>query len=82
MFFGCTSLTEAPALPATSLATRCYAYMFNSCTSLNEIICFAITNSYSDSTTNWLASASSSGKIYSKTTTNISVPSGWTIQTF
>ena len=82
MFRGCTSLTEAPALPATSLADSCYSYMFYGCTSLNEVICFATTNSYSNSTTDWLTSASSSGKIYSKTTTNISVPSGWTIQTF
>ena len=28
MFRECTSLTKAPALPATTLATRCYLYMF------------------------------------------------------
>lgn len=34
MFYGCTSLTTAPALPATTLANGCYKYMFNGCTSL------------------------------------------------
>ena len=33
-FGGCTSLTEAPALPATALADRCYWDMFGGCTSL------------------------------------------------
>ena len=34
MFYGCTSLTTAPALPATTLASNCYYYMFSDCTSL------------------------------------------------
>ena len=34
MFRDCTSLTTAPALPATTLARSCYNYMFNGCTSL------------------------------------------------
>ena len=34
MFYGCTSLTTAPELPATTLATSCYQYMFDGCTSL------------------------------------------------
>ena len=34
MFQNCTSLTTAPALPATTLANNCYLYMFNGCTSL------------------------------------------------
>ena len=34
MFYGCTALTTAPALPATTLAMLCYAYMFQGCTSL------------------------------------------------
>ena len=36
MFQGCTSLTQAPALPATTLATNCYLYMFQDCTSLTQ----------------------------------------------
>ena len=34
MFQGCTRLTTAPTLPATTLANYCYAYMFGGCTSL------------------------------------------------
>ena len=34
MFRGCTALTRAPALPATTLTDSCYYSMFYSCTSL------------------------------------------------
>ena len=34
MFHSCTSLTTAPALPATTLAQSCYDNMFGGCTSL------------------------------------------------
>ena len=36
MFNGCTSLTQAPALPATTLKYQCYAYMFQDCTALTQ----------------------------------------------
>ena len=36
MFKGCTSLVEAPALPATELDFNCYESMFEGCTSLVE----------------------------------------------
>ena len=36
MFCDCTSLTQAPALPATTLADSCYAHMFDGCTSLTQ----------------------------------------------
>ena len=34
MFNGCTSLTQAPALPATTLSDSCYRDMFKGCASL------------------------------------------------
>ena len=34
MFYGCSSLTQAPELPATSLAINCYRSMFYGCSSL------------------------------------------------
>ena len=34
MFYGCTSLTAAPELPATTLAVNCYNGMFQGCTAL------------------------------------------------
>ena len=36
MFYGCTSLTSAPALPTTTLAGNCYQNMFFGCTSLTS----------------------------------------------
>ena len=36
MFINCTSLTQAPELPATTLANNCYAHMFEGCTSLTQ----------------------------------------------
>ena len=36
MFRGCTSLTQASELPATTLASYCYNSMFNGCTSLTQ----------------------------------------------
>ena len=36
LFSGCTSLTKAPELPATTLADLCYEYMFRNCTSLTK----------------------------------------------
>ena len=35
-FDGCTSLTKAPKLPATTLTVRCYYRLFYGCTSLSE----------------------------------------------
>ena len=34
MFYGCTALTKAPALPATTLAYSCYSGMFYGCTKI------------------------------------------------
>ena len=34
MFAGCTALTTAPELPATTLTGNCYEYMFEGCTAL------------------------------------------------
>ena len=36
MFSSCTSLTKAPALPATTLESDCYRSMFSGCTSLTK----------------------------------------------
>ena len=36
MFEGCTSLTQAPALPAKTLASFCYTSMFLGCRSLTQ----------------------------------------------
>ena len=37
MFRGCTALTTAPELPATTLTSNCYTSMFNGCASLTTV---------------------------------------------
>jgi hypothetical protein len=37
MFMGCTALTTAPVLPATTLAEYCYYQMFTNCTGLTTV---------------------------------------------
>ena len=36
MFYGCSSLTQAPELPVTTLKNGCYSSMFSGCTSLTQ----------------------------------------------
>ena len=36
LFYGCTNLTTAPELPATTLLTNCYSNMFKGCTGLTS----------------------------------------------
>ncbi len=38
LFNGCSYLTEAPELPATTLAENCYSFMFRNCTSLTTAL--------------------------------------------
>ena len=54
MFSGCTELTTAPVLPATTLANRCYEYMFSGCTKLSSITCLAEGYIDSNKCNNWV----------------------------
>ena len=49
-----SSLTIAPELPATTLATQCYSGMFNGCTSLNYIKALFIELPSIEYTKNWV----------------------------
>ncbi len=44
MFYGCTGLTTAPALPATTLENNCYSYMFYGCTKIK--LSYTASNAY------------------------------------
>ena len=46
MFYDCTSLTQAPALPATTLAYICYSSMFSGCTNLTQAPALPATTLY------------------------------------
>jgi hypothetical protein len=48
LFYGCSGLTAAPELPATTLATSCYNSMFNGCSGLTaapELLATTLANS-------------------------------------
>ena len=87
MFYGCTSLVEAPELPATTLAERCYSDMFYGCTSLSYIKMMATDISATDCLSNWVNGLPSDG-IFVKNEAAIwdvvgtsGVPEGWTVET-
>ena len=87
MFGGCTGLSTAPELPATTLANDCYSYMFSNCSSLNYIKAMFTTTPSTTYTKNWVSGVAASGtfvKNASATWTNVgiyAVPTGWTIET-
>ena len=85
MFSDCTSLTEAPELPAQTLRQRVYMTMFRRCSSLNYIKMLATDISANYCLNNWVDSVAATG-IFVKhinatwTTTGASgVPTGWTV---
>jgi hypothetical protein len=86
MFYGCTSLVNAPELPATTLASYCYRSMFESCTKLNYIKAMFTTTPSTLYTYNWVKGVASTGKfIKNKNATwnvtgTYAIPSGWSIQ--
>ena len=82
MFTGCTSLTQAPELPATTLANACYWSMFYNCTSLNSIK-IGYTGDYNSVYFGgWVTNVANSGTFYYKggqTAQDFKLPSGWSI---
>jgi hypothetical protein len=86
MFKGCTSLTTAPELPATTLAEKCYYGMFWGCTSLNSVTCLATDISASDCVYKWLDNVAASGTFIKAAGMTDwpsganGIPSGWTVQ--
>ena len=87
MFSGCSSLTTAPELSATTLVNNCYRYMFNGCSKLNYIKALFTTTPSSSYTSNWVSGVASSGTFVKNknATWNVTgtsgIPSGWTVQT-
>ena len=85
MFYGCTSLTVAPELPATTLVSGCYNRMFYSCTSLCYIDAKFLTTPSTNYTQNWVFGAAADGlfiKNHEATWSDIgvnSIPTGWII---
>ena len=85
MFNGCTNLTTAPELPATTLYPRCYWHMFYKCSKLNYIKCLAVDKSASNCVLDWLYNVATSGTFIKNPETTWSrgssgIPYNWTIQ--
>ena len=84
MFRDCTSLTIAPALPATTLTQQCYMNMFNSCSKLNSITMLATDISATDCMKTWVTRVASTGTFTKAAAatlpTGISgIPHSWTV---
>jgi hypothetical protein len=85
MFYGCTSLTTAPELPATILAEKCYYSMFNRCSELRDIKMLATDISATKCLGNWVDRVASTGTFIkhpdmTSLPTGISgIPEGWDI---
>lgn len=87
MFYGCTSLVNAPELPAIYLKNWCYEYMFYGCSKVSYIKAMFTTNiNATNYTKNWVSGVASTGTFVKNknATWNVTgvngVPSGWTIQ--
>ena len=84
MFSGCTELTTAPALPATTLADCCYQYMFLGCTKLSSITCLAKGHIDSNQCNFWVQGVADTGTFTLAANSdwqpgNSGIPSGWTV---
>ena len=86
MFYGCNNLIIAPELPATTLVTGCYTYMFYNCKKINYIKALFNTAPSSTYMNNWVNGVATTGTfVKSKTATWTdtfgvsSIPSGWNV---
>ena len=82
MFNACSSLIEAPELPATTLADNCYQYMFNRCYNLNSITVKFTAWSPTKATNYWLFNVAQEGNFYcphilSEENGLSRIPNGW-----
>lgn len=81
----CTSLTTAPELPATTLASFCYFNMFSRCSKLNSITMLATDISASNCLNEWVSGVASTGtftkaaEMTTLPTGTSGIPEGWTV---
>ena len=84
LFYGCTSLVNAPELPATKLEINCYSNMFQGCSKLNNVTVYADDISANSCTNKWLSGVASTGTFYNygsatyATDSIDGIPVGWT----
>ena len=83
MLQNCKKITKTPILSASTLVDFCYNGMFNACTHLTEVTCYATDVSANGCTMTWLANVASSGEFKTPSSTNwesgaSGIPNGWT----
>ena len=84
MFMSCTSLAEAPALPAETLVQGCYELMFSNCTFLSKITMLATDISASNCLEKWVNAVAANGTITKAASATLpegvnGIPTGWTV---
>ena len=62
MFNGCTALTQAPELKASTIKTSCYSYMFDGCSNLSSVTMLAEDVSVENYLMQWLKNAGTSAQ--------------------
>jgi hypothetical protein len=72
------------ALPATTLVSGCYNYMFYGCSNLRSVVCLATTNINTNTCRNWLNGVAATGTFTKAagvtwTTGASGIPTDWTI---
>ena len=86
MFNGCTGLTTAPELPATTLVGACYWNMFRYCSNLNYIKAMFTSN---PDQSMWVQNVSSTGTFVMNAAATwdpedyrgtSGIPAGWTVE--
>ena len=77
MYDGCSSLTTAPELPATTLVYHCYAWMFRNCTSLTTAPDLPAINATSDNYIHMFAGCTSLNYIKCLAVSNSGYMQGW-----
>jgi hypothetical protein len=90
MFESCTSLAEAPALPAKTLDTNCYESMFYGCSNLSTVTLYYADTAPddSDSFAYWLEEAGGTGctiyapadALWDSSDSTMYIPSNWTVE--
>ena len=91
MFYACTSLTQAPQLPATSLAEGCYYQMFYACSNLSTVTLYYIDSAPTTGQGyfyKWLQNAGGTGStiyapadaLWDSSDSKMYIPSNWTVE--
>jgi hypothetical protein len=81
--YGSWNGSMTPVLPATTLATACYEFMFYSCNVVKRIVTYAQDISASNCLDAWVSNVSATGDFYNLggatyTSGDSCIPSGWT----